>query len=52
LPQIDELLDIDNTNAVEDRHTSALTWRRHQLNCSWSTVSRRRASNLELLHLD
>jgi hypothetical protein len=28
LPQIDELLDIDNTNAVEDRHTSALTWRR------------------------
>jgi hypothetical protein len=25
LPQIDELLDIDNTNAVEDRHTSALT---------------------------
>jgi hypothetical protein len=29
LPQLDELLDIDNTNAVEDRHTSALTWRRH-----------------------
>jgi hypothetical protein len=29
LPQTDELLDIDNTNAVEDRHTSALTWRRH-----------------------
>lgn len=27
LPQIEELL--DNTNAVEDRHTSALTWRRH-----------------------
>jgi hypothetical protein len=29
LPQIDEPLDIDNTNAVEDRHTSALTGRRH-----------------------
>jgi hypothetical protein len=29
LPQIDELLDIDNTNAGEDRHTPALTWRRH-----------------------
>ena len=29
LPQIDELFDIDNTNSVEDRHTSALTWRRH-----------------------
>jgi hypothetical protein len=28
LPQIDELLDIDNTNAVEDRHSSALTLRR------------------------
>jgi hypothetical protein len=28
-PQIDELRDIDNTNAVEDRHKSALTWRLH-----------------------
>jgi hypothetical protein len=46
-PQIDGLLDIDNTNAVEDWHTSALTWRRHQLKCSRSTVSRRRTSNLE-----
>jgi hypothetical protein len=29
LPQLDELLDIDNTKAVEDGHTSALTRRRH-----------------------
>jgi hypothetical protein len=49
LPQIDELLDIDNTNAVEDQHTSALTWRPHQVKCSRSTVSRRRASDLERL---